>query len=157
MSKPEDPHALPRPIPAVSSALIWNDRLLMVRRAQAPNAGRLALPGGKLEAGETLQAAAERELLEETGLQARAGEVFTAIDVFDHEADGRLRAHYVIIVLRMEWQGGEEGAASDASELVWLDRDELEAAGSEVCFTAMGVARALLQGAHLGASEPTSR
>jgi len=151
MTNPEASHVLTRPVPAVSTALLWNDRILMVRRAHAPNAGRLALPGGKVEPGETLQAAAERELLEETGLQARAGEVFTAIDVFDHEIDGSLRGHYVIIVLRMEWQGGEEAAASDATELVWLDEEALEAAGSDVCSTAAGVARALLRGAHLGA------
>lgn len=147
MPNPETSHVLTRPVPAVSTALLWGDRILMVRRAHAPNAGRLALPGGKVEAGETLQAAAERELLEETGLRARAGEVFTAIDVFDHEIDGNLRAHYVIIVLRMEWQGGVEGAASDATELVWLDQGELEAAGNDVCSTAARVARALLEDA----------
>jgi len=157
MSIPEASLAPSRPIPAVSTALLSNDRILMVRRAHAPNAGRLALPGGKVEPGETLQAAAERELLEETGLSASAGEVFTAIDVFDHEVDGSLRAHYVIIVLRMAWRGGVAAAASDATELVWLDRDELEAAGSDVCATAAGVARALLQGAPAGASQQKQR
>lgn len=147
MTNPEASHVLTRPVPAVSTALLWGDRILMVRRAHAPHAGRLALPGGKVEPGETLLAAAERELLEETGLRASAGEVFTAIDVFDHEIDGNLRAHYVIIVLRMEWQGGEEAAASDATELVWLDRGELEAAGNDVCSTAARVARALLEDA----------
>ncbi|ERS89993.1 NUDIX hydrolase [Halomonas sp. PBN3] len=145
MPNPDASQLPPRPIPAVSTALLWNEHILMVRRAHAPNAGRLALPGGKVEPGETLQAAAERELLEETGLRAEAGEVVTAIDLFDHEADGSLRSHYVIIVLRMAWQGGVEGAASDATELVWLDRDGLEAAGSDVCSTAARVAEALLE------------
>ncbi|MFP4137721.1 MAG: NUDIX hydrolase [Halomonas sp.] len=147
MPNPEACSPVSRPTPAVSTALLCNGRILMVRRAHAPNAGRLALPGGKVEPGETLQAAAERELLEETGLYAHAGEVVTAIDLFDHEVDGSLRSHYVIIVLRMAWQGGVEAAASDATELVWLDRDALEAAGNEVCSTAARVASALLEAA----------
>lgn len=139
------PDTLPRPIPAVSAALICDNRILLARRAHAPNAGRLALPGGKVEPGETLQAAAERELHEETGLHARAGEVITAIDVFDHKVDGSLRSHHVVVVLRMAWRGGAEAAASDATELVWLDRDALETAGHDVCSTAFRVARTLLE------------
>ena len=46
--------------------------ILMMRRAadRAINAGRLSAPGGKVEAGEDILAAAKRELLEETGLVA---------------------------------------------------------------------------------------
>ena len=138
------PDTLPRPTPAVAAAVIRNERILMVRRAHPPNAGRLALPGGKVEPGETLQAAAERELREETGLLANAGEVLAAIDVLDHDPMGHLRSHHVVVVLRMAWQGGEEAAASDARELVWLDRDALERAGPDVCSSAARVAGALL-------------
>jgi ADP-ribose pyrophosphatase YjhB (NUDIX family) len=42
--------------------------LLVVRRANPPAADRLALPGGYIEMDETWQAAAARELREETGL-----------------------------------------------------------------------------------------
>jgi ADP-ribose pyrophosphatase YjhB (NUDIX family) len=48
-------------------------RLLLVRRGHDPGRGLWSLPGGRVEAGETLGAAVEREVLEETGLTVRAG------------------------------------------------------------------------------------
>ena len=48
-------------------------RLLLVRRGHEPGRGLWSLPGGRVEAGETLAAAVEREVLEETGLRVRAG------------------------------------------------------------------------------------
>src|SRR5690554_1359752 len=97
------PHATesPRPTPAVSCALLREGRLLMVRRRNPPHAGRLALPGGRVEAGEPLAAAAERELLEETGVQGRSLGPFTAIDVIDRDEAGRLHFHYVLVVMEM--------------------------------------------------------
>ena len=40
----------------------------MVKRARAPNKGLWTIPGGKIKKGETLYQAAQREVLEETGL-----------------------------------------------------------------------------------------
>lgn len=133
-----------RPVVAVSAALVRDGRILMVRRGHAPNAGRLALPGGKVEAGESLRDAVSRELLEETGIRAAPREVLTAVDVLDHDRQGRLRAHYVVVVIRMAWRGGNEAAADDATELYWMDLAALEAAGDEVCRTAADVAREVL-------------
>jgi len=144
MSDVRDESAL-RPVPAVSAALVRDGHILMVRRRHPPNAGRLALPGGKVEPGESLRDAAARELREETGVEARAEGVLTAIDLFDHDARGGLVAHYVIVVVGMRWRGGVEAAADDAMELRWMDLATLDAAGPDVCETAAEVARRLLQ------------
>ena len=58
------------PITAVSVALRDKDRFLLVKRGRAPSKDFWAFPGGKLEAGETLDQAARRDLHEETGLVA---------------------------------------------------------------------------------------
>jgi ADP-ribose pyrophosphatase YjhB (NUDIX family) len=49
--------------------------LVVVRRTIEPQAGRLALPGGFMEHGETWQEAVVRELAEETGIHADACDV----------------------------------------------------------------------------------
>ena len=48
-------------------------RLLVVRRANDPDAGAWSVPGGRVEAGEDLAAAVVREVTEETGLTVVAG------------------------------------------------------------------------------------
>jgi mutator protein MutT len=142
---PESLLPLPlRPIPAVSAAVIRHGRILMVRRRNPPNAGRLALPGGKIEMGESLYEAAARELEEETGIQATPFEVITAIDVM-HVHEGELLAHFVIVVIGMAWQGGIEAAADDATELSWMDATSLQQAGDDVSETAARVAYRVLE------------
>ncbi len=133
-----------RPVAAVSAAVICGDRILMVRRRNPPNAGMLALPGGKVEAGESLQQAAARELLEETGVLAVPRRILTAIDLFDHDDAGLLRRHFIIVVVQLEWQGGVEAAADDATELRWMDLAALEQDEGEVCESASRVARRVL-------------
>jgi len=133
-----------RPVPAVSAAVIRGGQILMVRRRNPPNAGLLALPGGKVEAGETLHQAAARELREETGVVAIPQQVLTAIDVFDHDAAGQLTQHFVIVVIRLVWQGGVEAAADDASELRWMNLEALARGDGEVCESALRVAQRVL-------------
>lgn len=115
-----------RPILAVLAVLIRGEKVLLVQRANPPDAGRWGFPGGKVERGETLQAAAERELLEETGVQARAGDVIGAVDVLDRAGDGRLLRHFVLVALRCHWRSGEPVAADDALDARWIALKEME-------------------------------
>src|SRR4029079_9297124 len=68
------------PIPVAVVLLPVGDGLLTIRRGIPPQLGKLALPGGFMELGETWQESAARELREETGIVvAPAG--FTVFDV----------------------------------------------------------------------------
>lgn len=108
----------PRPVPAVLAVILRGEEVLLVRRANPPDAGLWGFPGGKIELGETLGAAAEREALEETGVRCRAGAAFAALDAF-HREDGALRAHYVMVAVTCAWLEGEPLAADDALEAAW--------------------------------------
>jgi 8-oxo-dGTP diphosphatase len=129
---------------AVSAVLIQNSRVLFVRRANPPGAGLLALPGGKIEAGETLKEGVARELLEETGIHARPVRLLTAVDVFKRDAAGKLRSHYVIITFLCEWLCGREKAGSDATELVWMDLETMEKERRQITPSALDVAKLAL-------------
>ncbi len=65
----------PLPVVACVGAVVLDSRgrLLMVRRGNEPGRGLWSVPGGRVEAGESVAAAVEREVREETGLAVRAG------------------------------------------------------------------------------------
>ena len=90
-----------------------------MRRANPPDQGRWAFPGGKIEMGERIEDAAARELFEETGVTAEPLTVFDAVDVFDHDADGLLRRHYILVAVLCRWISGEPVAGDDASQARW--------------------------------------
>ncbi len=107
------------PVAAAIAVVVRGERLLLVRRSHKPDAGRWGFPGGKIEAGETIVAAALRELAEETGVAADPVAVLTAVDVIRREGDRR--HHYVLIAVLCRWRSGEGAAASDAEEIGWFD------------------------------------
>ncbi|TWB10097.1 8-oxo-dGTP diphosphatase [Nitrospirillum amazonense] len=131
----------PRPIAAVIAVVSHEGRILLVRRANPPDAGFWGFPGGKIEAGETIENAAVRELLEETGVRAAPLRAFTAVDAFDHDEQGQLRQHFVLIAVLCKWTSGEPMAGDDALEARWFHLDELDEAGLALSLDVAKVAR----------------
>lgn len=127
------------PIPAISGVIIQAGRVLLVRRCNPPNAGKLALPGGKIQWGEAPLAAVQRELLEETQLQVKPIQLLDAVATYEHSA-GKLTREYIIISYLCRVTGGVAAAQDDACELVWLTEAELAACNS-TCPSVVAVAK----------------
>ena len=89
---------------AVGAVVVHQNRVLLVRRAKAPAKGLWAIPGGSVRLGETLQQAAEREILEETGLTIRAGEPMLTFETIRRDPNGQVRFHYVIVELKAVYE-----------------------------------------------------
>jgi len=110
----------------VGAVVLDGDRVLLVRRGQAPSVGRWSIPGGLVGLGERLEDAVVREIEEESGLRVRVLGLCGVIDRVIHGdgADG-VRYHYVIIDYVSAVEGGVLRAGSDAAEARWVRRDEL--------------------------------
>lgn len=108
----------------MGAVVFYKDAVLLVKRNNPPNARQWAIPGGKVKFGETLQAAAERELLEETGVTIRAGEVIYQFEIIEHDAVGNVQLHFVVLDLHADYLSGEPQAADDVSKAQWIGRDE---------------------------------
>jgi ADP-ribose pyrophosphatase len=114
-----------QPRVAVGAIVFKDNRVLLVRRGKPPAENLWAIPGGRVEIGETLQQAAEREIFEETGITIRALEPAYTFDVIDRDAIGQTRYHYVIVDLTADYIAGEPRAGDDASAARWISSGEL--------------------------------
>jgi ADP-ribose pyrophosphatase YjhB (NUDIX family) len=112
-----------RPIPGVGIAVIRDGALLMVKRGRGPNAGLWAIPGGKVEYGESMPKAAVRELREETGIEVELEGVVWVGDAMGpgHPPDW----HYTLVDYRARMIGGRLAAADDAEEVAWVPLGEV--------------------------------
>jgi 8-oxo-dGTP diphosphatase len=114
-----------RPVLAVSVAIFREGRVLLAARGREPMQGVFTLPGGAVEAGERLDEAARREVLEETGLSIGAMRFVSHEELIRIDPENRVRAHFVICVFATQWAGGEPAVTDEATAFVWADPADL--------------------------------
>src|SRR5215470_12978688 len=121
-----DARAYPdRPFLAVSAAIIRDGKVLLVRRARAPANGLFSLPGGVVEAGETLHEALIREIREETNLTIEPVALAGFREVIARDAAGKVERHFVILAFACRWIAGEPVLNEELADAHWLRPDEL--------------------------------
>jgi 8-oxo-dGTP diphosphatase len=110
-----------QPVIGIGAVVIHDNQILLVKRANPPKQGLWCIPGGKVEFGETLQQAAEREIKEETGVVIKAT---TPVYVFDLIEDEK--RHYVIIDLLADYVSGAPKAGDDADDAKWFSLQDID-------------------------------
>jgi 8-oxo-dGTP diphosphatase len=116
----------PRPIVGIGIAVLRPGAVLLVRRGRPPSLGAWSLPGGAQELGETAEAAARRELAEETGLVVGPLLLVANVDSIHRDPDGRVRYHYTILDFAARWAGGEPRPGGDITEIAWAPFDAFD-------------------------------
>ena len=114
-----------RPFLAVSAAIIRDGKVLVVRRARNPALHLYTLPGGAVEAGETLMQAVAREVREETSLDVEPVALAGNREVIARDAQGRVERHFVILCFAARWRSGEATLNEELDDARWLDPAEL--------------------------------
>jgi len=108
---------------AVGAVIEADDSLLLVRRGRHPEMGRWSIPGGRVEPGETLAEAVEREVLEETALVASCGRFVGWVE--------RIGAghHFVILDFTASLPSAacrpDPAAGGDVTEACWVRLSEV--------------------------------
>jgi ADP-ribose pyrophosphatase YjhB (NUDIX family) len=99
------------------------DRLLLVQRRREPEAGHWGLPGGKVDFGETVEAAVAREIEEELGIAIRLDGLMCLVDQIDMAAG----THWVAPVYRAVIASGAPVNRDPAAlaEIGWFALDAL--------------------------------
>lgn len=107
---------------AIGAIVIHDSALLMVQRANDPGKGLWSLPGGRVEQGEYLADALQREVREETGLEVEIGELAGILEVPGDDL------HYVILDFHATVDGSVEPTpGTDASDVRWVPLHQVAA------------------------------
>ena len=109
-----------RPFVGCLAVVRRDSRILLARRSVPPGVGRWGFPGGMQELGETVHRCAERELLEETGIIAEPVATLGVLDTIRRDDADRVKVHFALVVVLLEWRSGEGEPIEDASALGWF-------------------------------------
>ena len=100
---------------SVTGIVMKQGRVLLARHTYGDGKGRLIVPGGYVQYGETPQDALKREFLEETGIVVEPKEMIAV----------RFNAHDWYVAFRAEYVSGEAVSDHDENdEVVWMETEE---------------------------------
>lgn len=112
--------------PCVGIICFRGPDVLLITRGKPPKQGEWSLPGGHIEFGEPAEAAALRELKEETGVKAELCGLVDVVDgIFPPETPTQSGRHYLLCDYAARWISGEPQAGTDASHAAFLSPDAL--------------------------------
>jgi len=115
----------PGPALAVSVAVERDGKFLLVLRANPPAQHMYAFPGGRVDPGESLEAAALRELEEETGLKAVNPQAFATFDLSLDDPGAGDSPHFFLTVFLADDPGGDPVAMDDAKAVGWFTPEQI--------------------------------
>jgi 8-oxo-dGTP diphosphatase len=114
-----------RPFLAVSAAIVRDGKVLVVRRARKPALGLYTMPGGVVEAGETLVQAVTREVREETALEIEPVALAGHREAIMRDREGKVERHFIILCFASRWRAGEPVLNEELDDARWLAPAEL--------------------------------
>lgn len=113
------------PTPTVDTIIQKESKILLIKRKKDPFKNMMALPGGFVNEGETVEEAAKREIREETSLEIRLLDILGVYS--DPNRDPRKHIMTTVFVGEIESSKDVEAiAGDDASDIVWLDLESIE-------------------------------
>src|SRR5882762_11099942 len=107
---------------AVGAVVRRGDEILLIRRGRGTAVGQWAIPGGRVEFGEALEAAVAREVREETGLDVKVGRF---LGCAERMGDDPAPYHYVILDFAAEPldPAADPRSGDDADAVAWVRTD----------------------------------
>ena len=116
-----------RPFLAASAAIMRDGKVLVVRRARKPALNLYTMPGGVVEAGETLFEAVKREVREETALEIEPVSLAGHREAILRDKDGKVERHFVIMCFASRWISGEPVLNEELDDARWVMPAEIAA------------------------------
>ena len=115
-----------RPVLGAAAVVMYDGRVVLIRRGKAPSAGEWSIPGGAVELGESVEAALRRVVREETGLDIAVGRFLEVFERVERDDEGVVRFHFVVLDYAATVVGGTLRAGDDAADVALADPGDLD-------------------------------
>ena len=123
------------PIVGVGVVVLDEDKVLLIKRRDEPDAGLWTVPGGLVELGEDVEDAAVREVEEETGVKVELQGLLDVVNKVVRDGEGRVEYHYVIVDFLGRPLTKEVKASPEVLDAAWVELDKLSRGEVEITST----------------------